>query len=339
MIFKRLAPLLLGCGLATALPVPPAFAADDPGEEGAEQPDEDAVAEASERFRRGVKLYKDRDFVAALVEFKRAYELAPNYRVLYNLGQTSRELKDYASALVAYQQYLDEGGDAIKAKRRKEVEKLVDDLTDRVGKLAISTNVEGAEIQIDDEVVGETPLEEPVVVNIGKRRVAASLPGHAPASRLVEVAGRDELVVELELADLSRDDSTIPSPVPAPRTPGDEGHTPVAGIVALSLTGAAGIATGVLGGLALAAKGDREDALGTFPGDPRAIDDATSKTKTLAIATDVMIGVTAAGAIATLVLFLVDPGSGDGDEPADSASDVEVSVLPSPDGLWVTGRF
>ena len=55
--------------------------------------------EASQRFRSGVRFYKDHDFAAALVEFKQAYDLVPNYIVLYNLGQTARELKDYAAAL------------------------------------------------------------------------------------------------------------------------------------------------------------------------------------------------------------------------------------------------
>ena len=85
--------------MVAAVVVPPAYAGDADREA-----DADPRAEASKRFRRGVKLYNDGDFVAALIEFKRAYELEPNYRVLYNLGQTSRELKDYAAALRAYEQ-------------------------------------------------------------------------------------------------------------------------------------------------------------------------------------------------------------------------------------------
>src|SRR5512145_1254691 len=46
-----------------------------------------AVEEASQRFQRAVKLYRERSFDAALAEFNRAYELSPDYRVLYNLGQ------------------------------------------------------------------------------------------------------------------------------------------------------------------------------------------------------------------------------------------------------------
>ncbi len=324
----RFAALFVVLAALSVLVAAPAHADDGAGK--------DARAEASERFRRGVKLYKDRDYVAALVEFKRAYELEPNYRVLYNLGQTSRELKDYASALVSYRRYLDEGGKEVAPTRKSEVEEVLKDLTDRVGTLRITTNVKGAEIQVDDEVVGESPLADGVVVNIGKRRVSATFTGYAPASRLIEVAGRDDLEVKLELADLrKRDDSDDPTSSPEPISGDEESHVPVPGIIALSITAACGIATGVLGALALNAKSDRDDALDAFPGNRQDIDAAKRRTQRLATATDVMIGVTSAAAITTLILFIIDPGADD----SEGAAEGDVSVTPSFDGIWVTGTF
>ena len=67
--------------------------------------------DAQRRFQRGIELYKESDFDAALVEFKRAYELVPSYKILYNLGQVSYQRHDYASALRYFRQYLEEGGD------------------------------------------------------------------------------------------------------------------------------------------------------------------------------------------------------------------------------------
>src|SRR4051794_6696164 len=43
-------------------------------------PKEEAIA----RFKRGLELHGEGDFSAALIEFRKAYELAPQYRVLYN---------------------------------------------------------------------------------------------------------------------------------------------------------------------------------------------------------------------------------------------------------------
>ena len=81
--------------------------------------DTDGKQAAGEHFQRGVDLYNGGDYRAALIAFQRAYEIAPNFGVLYNLGQASAELKDYVSALDAFERYLKEGGDAVPADRRE----------------------------------------------------------------------------------------------------------------------------------------------------------------------------------------------------------------------------
>ena len=78
--------------------------------------DEDSDAE--KHFTQGLSFAKDENYESAMIEFKRAYEIKPDYRVLYNLGLTSRELKDFASALKAFRQYLEEGGQAIDKARK-----------------------------------------------------------------------------------------------------------------------------------------------------------------------------------------------------------------------------
>ena len=130
--------------------------------------------EARSRFGRGVELFKENDYRAALIEFKRAYELAPNYKVLYNLGQTSLELQDYASALKTFEQYLREGGKDVPSKRKAEVEAELGKLRTRVAKITVEVNVEGAEVSIDDIVVGRTPLTEPLTVSAGRRKISVS---------------------------------------------------------------------------------------------------------------------------------------------------------------------
>src|SRR6266478_2010920 len=66
--------------------------------------------EAKTHFKNGADLYDENNFRGALVEFQRAYELAPSYRILFNIGQVEMELQDYAGALTAYARYLREGG-------------------------------------------------------------------------------------------------------------------------------------------------------------------------------------------------------------------------------------
>src|SRR6476619_3947094 len=119
-------------------------------------PSPSAVAEAGKHFQRGVTMYNEADYRAALVEFRRAYETAPNAAVLYNIGQTYYQLQNYAAALSTLERYLAESGPT--APHRQEVEQTIATLQARVGKVAITTNVPDCEITIDDELVGKTPL-------------------------------------------------------------------------------------------------------------------------------------------------------------------------------------
>lgn len=331
------------CALLASLAIgvvtlPPSIAAAQSGAKTAAAAD--PSIEASERFQRGVKLYKALDFAAALVEFKRAYELDPNYRVLYNLGQTSRELRDYAAALVAYERYLEEGGAQIQGLRRKEVEKALEELRQRVGTVTFSIDVEGAEVFVDDVAIGVSPIQRALTVNVGQRIFSATKLGHAPARRAIEIAGRDSVEIKLELPNLATETPTGETP-PALQPPPPPRDPPVDALVALGLTGASGVAAAVLGGVTLSAQADLDDALGSFPGDPAAIEDAQGRTRSMAIATDVMLGVTAAGAATTVVLFvLYATGGPEVDEPASDEAPV-VSVAPLPGGGFVglSGRF
>jgi tetratricopeptide (TPR) repeat protein len=146
------------------------------------------VAEAGKRFNAGVTLYSEADYRAALVEFKRAYEIAPNPAVLYNIGQTQYQLQDYAAAYLSLTRYLAEAG--ADADHKEEVTKTLATLASRVGKINVMANVEGAEVRIDDELVGKTPLAAPVLVSVGRRKVEISMAGRAsstspPATRSV----------------------------------------------------------------------------------------------------------------------------------------------------------
>src|SRR5580704_19513937 len=107
------------------------------------------IDEAKAHFKSGTDLYDENNFRGALVEFQRAYELAPSYRVLYNIGQVDMELADYAGALTAYRRYLREGGPDVPADRVREVTGELQRLKGRVGTIIVQTAA-GAEVLVDD---------------------------------------------------------------------------------------------------------------------------------------------------------------------------------------------
>lgn len=159
--------------------------------------DDASNRQAFKHFQRGVALYGEADYRAALVEFKRAYSVAPNPAVLYNVGETQYQLQDYAGALTTFEHFLAEtsAGDA----HRTEVEGDLETLRARVGHLTITTIPPGADLTIDNQPVGKTPLDRAVLVSIGHRKVVASLTGRPATTRYVDVAADDTLTVTIQL--------------------------------------------------------------------------------------------------------------------------------------------
>jgi hypothetical protein len=222
----------------------PAWAAGDPPSTPAASaspaPSRDAVAQAGEHFSRGVKLYEEDDFRAALIEFNRAYELAPNWAVLYNVGQSAYQLRDYATALRTLEKYVGEGGDNLSPDRRAQVTREIAELRGRVAHVTIVSNVEGADVALDDTPLGKASSSDARLVGAGRHKVTVSHAGFATASQVVDIAGGDMLTIRLDLAPLA---------APASATPVEHGAPSYAGAIVGGIAGVAGIAVGTVFGV------------------------------------------------------------------------------------------
>lgn len=160
---------------------------------------EETVAEAARRFELGLGFYRDGDFRLAVIEFDRAYELVPDYRVLFNIGQVNIQLGNYARARRALERYLAEGGDEVPPERIEQVNADLEMLRPRTAYLVITVSVDGAEILIDDEPIGFSPLAEPLLVDAGRHSVTARHRGSSAIPQSVVVAGGDERTVSLQI--------------------------------------------------------------------------------------------------------------------------------------------
>ncbi|WP_394826747.1 PEGA domain-containing protein [Pendulispora albinea] len=254
--------------------------------------------EAQMRFKRGLELYEEQDFPNALIEFRRAYELQPTYKILYNLGQVCFQLTEYACALRNFEKYLKEGGSNVSNDRRAEVERDIAKLQTRIGRIEIVTNVAGVDITVDETYIGKTPLDGPIPVGAGRRKITAAKEGRAPLTRVVEVAGTESTRVELDLV------SNVVT-VTSDGGPSKWTTLSTVGVVAAGGLAVIGATTGIL---ALKASSDLKDQkfVGESPDDPTK--DQQSKVKTLSLLTDVFLGAAVVTLGTTLILtFIRDP--------------------------------
>jgi hypothetical protein len=289
--------------------------------------------EARVRFQRGLELYQEGNFEAALTEFRKAYELAPSYQVRYNIGQVCYQLQDYACALKSFQTYLAEGGQNISTERVQAVQHEVGKLTTRVASLEIVSNVPGVEVFIDDVSIGKTPFASSIVVSAGRRRIYAVKEGCLPVTRIVEVPGSDAMRVPLELREIVPESRAAAAPERVPeRRKLPLGMTRLSW-VGVGVAGAIAIGAGVTGVVTL----EKSDQLkstrfvGATP--PSNVESDSSSVKTFAAATDIL----AASAVVTLgvtlaLTFLRSPAYAPEQPPA-------VTLHVGPGSASVAGSF
>jgi tetratricopeptide (TPR) repeat protein len=298
----------------------------------AAEPDANAVEEAGRRYDRGLKFYAEGEYRLAVIEFERTYELVPDYRVLYNIGQVRIQLSDYARARIALERYLREGAGQIKADREQAVKNDLEMLGNRTATLKLVVEPAGVEVLIDGQSVGTTPLAEPVLLNAGEHNVELRKPGFQGQVLRRTLAGSDQGELAVTLEALPADSAPAgalaetPKPIVAPRST-------TAMWIGWAVTGglaAGAITTGILGNKAaddLDDKKDRRDA------DPADLQSTSNKAKMLLTVSDALTaGAVVAGGV-SLYLTLRSPSK------SDTSDQARVGLNLSTSGIRLVGQY
>lgn len=348
MLRRFTIPYLVVVALAPSLARAQTPTSAEPSDASAPKPDESAKQEAKRRFEHAIKLYEDADYALALAEFERVYELVPDYRVLYNVGQVNIQLGRYARAFRMLHEYLDRGGSEMPPDRRRAVQADLEALAAKTAALEVQAKPDGAEITLDGAVVGTSPLVEPLVVDVGEHALQLRAAGYVTQSRRLVLAGGDRrpVVVELEPNPVSAPQPPVavaPVPVSAPvaKTQVDMSPSPRAAEKPRWLT-MGWVGTGVLAassavafGLGASAASHLSD-LRSSRGHTRAeLDDAKSRAQTRLLVADVLGGAALAAGGAMLYFQFSSP-SPSRDHASASAPEWGVQVLPTGVALRVS---
>ncbi|HEY0467484.1 MAG TPA: PEGA domain-containing protein [Polyangiaceae bacterium] len=321
--------LSLGVGVCLALSVSKSASAEPETAAPAatpSAPSAEVLKEAGERYARGLALYGDGEFLLALVEFERAYQLSNNYKVLYNIGQVRIQLGRYAKAKEALEDYLKAGGANLSAERSQAVNKDLATLAERTASLNVVTSEVGADISLDGKVIGTSPLTAPLVVDAGEHNLVLHKSGFYHAAQSVTLAGHDQLELKVELKPIPvATQNKVEGPVLlAPSKPAR-----TAMWASWAATGALAVTAGVTGYFGISKANDLETMRTSYPVTQSELDKTKSQAQTLLTVSTVATGLAVAAGGVALYFTLK--------HPAEKPSGVALGIAP--DGVRLRGSF
>lgn len=224
---------------------------------------------ARQRFQEGVRLYDQGKYEEARAAFLQAYALKKHPAVLLNLAQSELRSNHPVEAARHFSEFLRDNPSAEAAERKAAQDGLTAART-QTGQIDVKVDVAGADVFVDGELVGRSPLAEPVDVAPGSRKVEARFPGHP--TQTVDVTAQVGQVSPATLT-MGAPGGPTPPPTAGPEGGGEdgaysvstEGRQPfvdwfVEDKVAWATAGAAVVGLGMGIGFALAARSASNNA-------------------------------------------------------------------------------
>jgi hypothetical protein len=177
-----LAGLLLVLGLAATVP---ALA-------------ETAEEQARVLFREANQLFARKMYLDALAKYRRAQALYPSHKIDLNIGGTLDLLGRRTEAAFYFERFLAQSAsapaDTVASARAR-----LQQLRGKLGRVKVTTLLEGATILADGVSVGTAPLDLPVYLEPGTHRIEARKAGVTKSRHTVTVTAGQELALDLSL--------------------------------------------------------------------------------------------------------------------------------------------
>lgn len=306
-------------------------------------------AEAHEQYRRAIEAFNQKNWSEAQRLLLELWNQSQTYDVALTLGQVEYQLKNYAVA-VRYLSYAVTNVPPFeKPETVRHYRALLDEAKAVVGTAKVSVNEPQADILIDGEVVGKSPLAEPLYLDIGPRRIQARLGQRQSEQQTIDVLAGGQYSIDLQLPPAAAEQPVATGQQDPPDLGSDseKRKSKVPAIVSWSVGGAALLGGVVMFVVAKSKDSEREDLLDDLtgtnpcgtrsdtPSDCARIDDLAESSATFQTLSLVSLGVAVAGGITG---FLLWPTSNES-PPTARGFAPEFTVRPGGWQLGASGRF
>jgi hypothetical protein len=147
----------------------------------------------------GVKLFADKNYPAAIVEFETAYAAKPKAGPLINIALCHKAQFRYPKAIEMLELALTKHLDTMAEEDRTAAIDAINEMKALLGHVRVTVKPPGAKLTIDGEVQSAEAMKKPIPVAPGVHAVSASLQGHQTATQDVRVASGENKEVLLTL--------------------------------------------------------------------------------------------------------------------------------------------
>ena len=283
------------------------------GDSGKHETKQNAKQEAEKEFQRATHLFRAQEYQKAALVFQKAYHLVPHHVVLMNVALSYDRANQIPAAVKAYRHYLTAPVPSVDNNKIKERLKA---LEARIGELTINCEVPHCLIQVDGKAVGPAPVT--VILEIGIHRISAHLDDRTIDQQRIDIIPKEKHVLLCtdksksispmdREADLAQKTPVEQDPIKTelksrPNSLPDNSKKIVLGVpffLSAGLTGVSSILIVVFGVRAV-------DAHDQFIASDRQDHRIQQQGKTDMLVTNVMIGVTAASAVAMGIFAIHD---------------------------------
>lgn len=167
-------------------------------------------------YDEGRALYAKGDYASALDRFKRAHDGTSDPRLLWNMAACEHKLGHDVRMLHLLREYLETGGSLLTDSDRRDASKLLSTVRAQVATLALTTDPDGANVEIDGEQVATTPLNDPLLVDPGDHRIRVSKTGYQDETRSQSFPNGEQVTLSVTLHPTPLPTDTLPTAAAPP---------------------------------------------------------------------------------------------------------------------------